>query len=114
LIRATRHGATADELFHVARDRYAALGYPGEEQMHHQGGATGYWEREWVARPGGTERVLNRQAMAWNPSVEGGKTEDTVVLNDGTLEVLTRTPRLPVVEASCEGEVYRSAGVLVV
>ncbi len=54
LLAATRVGATGDELFHVAREAYAAAGYPGEETMHHQGGATGYLEREWVARPGST------------------------------------------------------------
>jgi Xaa-Pro dipeptidase len=112
LMQATRDNATADELFNVAREAYARQGYPGEEEMHHQGGATGYWEREWVARPGGTERVLEQQVMAWNPSLQGAKIEDTVVFNDGSLEVLTGTSRLPVVETICNGQIYRSAGVL--
>ncbi|WP_263366445.1 M24 family metallopeptidase [Edaphobacter bradus] len=112
LMDATREGATAGELFEVARERYTAQGYSGEEQMHHQGGAIGYWEREWIARPGGTEHVLNPQLMAWNPNLQGAKVEDTVVFRDGELEVLTSTPRLPVVETRCNGNVYRSAGVL--
>ncbi len=112
LLHATREDATADELFSVAKRAYAEVGYAGEEQMHHQGGATGYWEREWVARPGGEERVLARQAMAWNPTIQGAKIEDTVVLADGEIETLTLTPRLPVVETSFQGAVYRSAGAL--
>lgn len=113
LLHATREDATADDLFSVAKRAYAELGYAGEEQMHHQGGATGYWEREWVARPGGEERVLARQAIAWNPTIQGAKIEDTVVLAEQEIETLTATPRLPVVETSFEGALYRSAGVLI-
>jgi Xaa-Pro dipeptidase len=112
LLNATREGATAAELFATAQKAYADHGYPEEEQMHHQGGATGYWEREWIARPAGTESILNRQAVAWNPSIRGAKVEDTVVLIDGGLESLTPTPRLPEVETRCNGLVWRSAGVL--
>ena len=112
LLHATRAGATADELFTVARRTYAEQGYPGEEQMHHQGGATGYWEREWIARPGGTEQVIDNQAMAWNPTLQGAKAEDTVILRDGKIEILTETPRLPALECSCGGHMYKSAGVL--
>ena len=112
LLHATREGATADELFSVAQYAYADCGFPGEEQMHHQGGATGYWEREWVARPTGAERVLRRQAFAWNPSLQGAKIEDTVIRDGDALEVLTKTPTLPVVETVVAGVTYYSAGIL--
>ncbi len=112
LLHATREGATSDALFHVAQQAYAELGYPGEEQQHHQGGATGYSEREWVAQPKGTERVLDGQAFAWNPSLQGAKAEDTVVLRQGSIEVLTNTPRLPVVSSQCGTAKYTSAGGL--
>lgn len=113
LLQASREGASGGALFTVAQQAYTELGYTGEETMHHQGGPTGYWEREWVARPGGTERVLNRQALAWNPSLQGAKVEDTVVLRDGKIENLTKTPRLPIVETRQYGNTYESAGVLV-
>jgi len=113
LLDATRVGATSAELFHVAQAAYAAEGYPGEEQFHHQGGPTGYWEREWVATPTGTETVVDNQAFAWNPSIRGGKAEDTVILRDGKIEWLTATPELPVIEASANGNSYPAAGVLV-
>lgn len=114
LLHASRAGATGDDLFGVAQAAYAEQGFAGEEQMHHQGGATGYWEREWIARPGGTEQVLNSQAMAWNPSVQGAKVEDTVIVHGDRIEVLTRTPDLPEVETRYEGSTFHSAGVLIV
>ncbi len=53
LLNATRAGATSAELFKVAQEAYAAEGFPGEERFHHQGGPTGYGEREWIATPAG-------------------------------------------------------------
>ena len=114
LMNATRVGATSAELFRVAQAAYAAQGFPGEEQFHHQGGPTGYGEREWIATPAGTETVVNDQAFAWNPSIRGGKTEDTVLLRDGVIENLTPTPELPLLAANVEGSTYAAAGGLVV
>ena len=113
LLSATRVGATSAELFGVAQAAYAAQGFPSEEQFHHLGGPTGYGEREWIATPQGADVVVNNQAFAWNPSIRGGKTEDTVLLRDGVIENLTPTPELPVIAASVEGSTYAAAGVLV-
>jgi Xaa-Pro dipeptidase len=115
LLNATRASATSAELFNVAQAAYADEGFPGEERFHHQGGPTGYGEREWLATPQGTEVVVDNQAFAWNPSIRGGKVEDTVLLHDGVIENLTSTPELPVIaEAIVEGSTYAAAGVLVV
>jgi Xaa-Pro dipeptidase len=113
LLAATKVGASAAELFATAADAYASLGYPGEELRHHQGGATGYGEREWLATPAGKERVVNSQAYAWNPSVNGGKVEDTVLLRDGKIELLTSTPDLPAVSTTAGDLAVHSAGVLI-
>jgi Xaa-Pro dipeptidase len=113
LLDATREGATSAQLFQAAKNAYAAQGIAGDELLHHQGGSTGYGEREWVATPNGTETVVNHQAFAWNPSIRGAKAEDTVILNDGKIEWLTATPELPVIEAVVNGTRYPAAGVLV-
>jgi antitoxin VapB len=112
LLDASRVGTTSAELFRVAADAYAHEGFPGEEQFHHQGGPTGYWEREWVATPDGKEQVVNRQVFAWNPSIRGGKVEDTVLLRDGRIELLTPTPELPALASSASGNSYPATGVL--
>jgi antitoxin VapB len=113
LLNATRVGATSAELYRVAQAAYAAEGFPGEERFHHQGGPTGYGEREWVATPHGAEVVVDNQAFAWNPSIRGGKVEDTVLLRDGVIENLTPTPELPSIAAGVDGSAYAAAGVLV-
>ena len=113
LLDATRAGATSAELFHTAAEAYASQGFADEEQLHHQGGATGYVEREWVATPNGAETVVNNQAFAWNPSIRGGKVEDTVLLKDGKIELLTATPSLPALSSSANGNSYPATGVLI-
>lgn len=113
LLDATRVGAPGADLFRVAADAYAREGFAGDEQLHHQGGATGYWEREWVATPNGKEQVVDNQAFAWNPSVRGGKVEDTVLLKDGKIELLTATPELPALDSSANGNSYPATGVLI-
>ncbi|HTB98426.1 MAG TPA: M24 family metallopeptidase [Terracidiphilus sp.] len=113
LLHATQAGTTSAELFKVAQAAYAAEGFPGEERLHHQGGPTGYGEREWVATPTGSETVVNNQAFAWNPSIRGGKAEDTVLVSDGNVEWLTATPELPQIQATVDGKTYPAADVVV-
>jgi len=113
LLDATRAGITSAKLFTAAKEAYAREGFAGDEQLHHQGGATGYWEREWIATPKGKERVVNNQVFAWNPSIRGGKVEDTVLLRDGKIELLTPTPDLPALDSSANGNSYPATGVLI-
>ena len=98
LLAATRAGATGAALYATARDAYAAVGHPGEELNHHQGGAIGYRAREWTAHPKSDEIVQPRQAFAWNPTIAGTKVEDTALLVDGTLQMITPSPDWPSIE----------------
>jgi len=113
LLDATREGATSAQLFAVVKNAFKVQGFEGDERCHHQGGAAGYGEREWVATPSGKEVVVNHQAFAWNPSVRGGKVEETVLLSDGKIQVLTATPALPSIDVTVNGVVYKNAGLLV-
>src|SRR5262249_21652621 len=63
LLSATRPGTTGGELYRTASRSYESEGFPGEEKLHHQGGATGYRGREWVAHPKCAETVQSPQAF---------------------------------------------------
>jgi antitoxin VapB len=92
-IAASRPGATLGEAFAAGERAYAEQGFPDEWRGHHQGGLAGYRGREVFAAPGEPARIPSRAALAWNPSIAGGaKSEDTVLVSDGEVEVLTRTP----------------------
>lgn len=113
LLHASRQGATSADLFSVAARAYREAGFPGEEQMHHQGGPAGYLEREWVATPAGRQTLSETEALAWNPSIRGAKVEDTALLQNGAIEVLTQTPPLPQIHATIDGISYPAADILI-
>lgn len=104
LLAATTEGTTGAELFATAAAAYADAGFPHEERRHHQGGATGYRSREWIAHPTSREIVRTRQAFAWNPSITGTKVEDTTLLTPDGLEVLTSSPGWPTIPLSVRGQ----------
>jgi len=103
----TRPGRTAGEILKRAEQAYAKVGYPDEWMLHHQGGAIGYNERDWVTYPGCPEVVHERQAFAWNPTLQGTKVEDTIVAFSDRVEVLTDLPNWPSVEVKVAGKTYR-------
>lgn len=113
LLSASREGAVSADLYAAASQAYAQAGFPGEEAQHHQGGPCGYMERDWVATPSGRQALLNGQALAWNPSIRGGKVEDTVLLIEGRLELITGTPALPTVHTTHNNASFVSAGMLI-
>jgi antitoxin VapB len=112
LLAATRPGVSGADLFKLAADTYANEGFAGEEHLHHQGGATGYRTRDWLAYPACTERVQTNQLFAWNPSVTGTKVEETCISSADGAEVLTTTPAWPQLPFVVEGREYFSPNVL--
>ncbi len=86
---ATKPGRPLGDIFDELRRAYADNGFEGEWQNHHQGGSCGYQPRDVVATPGSPVRVLDNQAFAWNPSVVGAKSEDTILVTNSGIEVLT-------------------------
>ncbi len=97
-LRASRPGATLGAVYSALVEAYASCGHPGAENFHHQGGSCGYLSRDDVAGPQSKVVLQPRNAMAWNPSLPGAKIEDTVVLGDGGVEILTVDPRWPTVQ----------------
>jgi len=98
-IAATRavgsESGAASEVFAAIQDAYEAVGYPGEWRNHHQGGAAGYAGREWVATPENDAAVHLPMGYAWNPTVQGAKSEDTILVAEDGVEVLSATGDWP-------------------
>jgi len=88
-------GGTAGEVFDAIRHAYDAVGWDGEWRNHHQGGAAGYAGREWIATPDSDDAVVLPQGYAWNPTVQGAKSEDTHLVTDDGIELLSGTGEWP-------------------
>ncbi|APW98580.1 peptidase [Halobiforma lacisalsi AJ5] len=94
-IDADASAGTAGDVFAAIQAAYDAVGYDGEWEHHHQGGAAGFDGREWVATPDHEGPVTAPMAYAWNPTVQGAKSEDTVLVTDERVEALTATGDWP-------------------
>ncbi|RBI61742.1 aminopeptidase P family protein [halophilic archaeon] len=115
-LAATRRVAELDgrasDVFDAIRAAYEHLGHPDEWQRHHQGGAAGYAGREWIATPTADAEIRLPMAFAWNPTVQGAKSEDTVLVDEDGMEVLTETgewPTQPVMAYDYEAALERPA-----
>ncbi|CAI7792892.1 unnamed protein product [Closterium sp. NIES-54] len=122
-IASTRVGATSDAIMARIQRAYEERGFRDEWLHQHQGGATGYRTREWKAEPGVRYYVGSPQAFAWNPSIAGTRSEDTILVGGGgeegggvagdgggdggvegeCLEVLTATPDWPMIRHVVDG-----------
>jgi antitoxin VapB len=108
----TRPGQTLGQVFEQAAAAYAECGFPGEWQWHHQGGPAGYEPREYLATPGSQDLVQAGQAYAWNPSIAGTKSEDTILVTDSGAEVLTAIDGWPILSVTAGDAPYARPAIL--
>jgi len=105
MIAASQPGATLGDIFRITQDAYARAGFDGEWKLHHQGGVAGYTPREILATPGEPFALEAGMICAWNPSITGTKSEDSVLVRPGgqTPEILTAIYGWPVREVPVNG-----------
>ena len=89
MLDASRPGATLRAAFAAAQSAYAEQGFPGEWQLHHQGGPTGYEPREIRATPESLIPLEENQLVAWNPTIRGSKSEETALVTPHGVDLLT-------------------------
>jgi Xaa-Pro aminopeptidase len=103
LIIESRAGAVLGEVFDGGLDQYQREGFATEWRLHHQGGLTGYAGREVFATSRAPQVLRAGQALAWNPSITGVKSEDTILISEDGPEILTATPAWPRVAVDLHG-----------
>lgn len=112
MILGTKPGRTMGSMFELARHAYQTEGYPEAIEEHHQGGSMGYNSREIIALPGDTTPIERYQAFAWNPSVRGVKSEDTILLGQHGPEVLTQQIAWPTWDITIDGKIIARPAIL--
>jgi antitoxin VapB len=104
LILGTRTGCTMNDMFTLVKQAYQDVGYPEAIEEHHQGGTLAYMPREIIANPGDNTPIEQNQAFAWNPSVRGVKSEDTIILSADGPEVITTVQGWPTWTMTVDGQ----------
>lgn len=111
---ASQPGVTMGEMFDRIKAAYARVGFPDEEQLHHQGGIAGYGTREALALPGSKVALAAGMTCAWNPSITGTKCEDTTLVTEAgqPTEILTRMFGWPTAAVEVDGMTYERPLIL--
>ncbi len=119
VIAGTQPGKSLSDMFALLKDAYQELGFPEAIEEHHQGGLAGYRSREMLATPSATFTIAPQQAFAWNPSIRGCKSEDTILLTSSGPEILTATGgsgasnNWPTIEVVVKGQTYSRPAILI-
>lgn len=113
MIAATKPGRPAAEAFQAGVQAYRDLGYGDEWRKHHQGGAMGYYARDYKATAEREELVAENQAFCWNPSIAGTKSEDGFIATSAGPLMITRPVNYPKVEKTIGGLTLLKPGLLV-
>jgi Xaa-Pro aminopeptidase len=112
MIQATRPGVTLARIFESTVNAYAMAGFSDEWKLHHQGGPAAYEPREYIATPTSSEVVQIGQAYAWNPSITGAKSEDTILVGEDGNLTLTTIPGWPEISIEIDAQVITRPAIL--
>lgn len=110
---ATQVGTPVKDAFRQGVAAYDAVGFADEWHLHHQGGPCGYQGRDYLGSPTAPGMVLENQPFAWNPSITGTKSEDTILATSTGPEIITAARNWPTVSVEGEDGVWQRPDILV-
>ena len=101
LFEKTILGAKFADPINAAIKAYSEFGFDELEwQKHHQGGPTGFAPRDWPANSNSAQLILKNQPIAWNPTGNGWKAEDTILATSTGVELLSVDPAWPTIQVA--------------
>ncbi|OES44570.1 M24 family metallopeptidase [Domibacillus iocasae] len=109
----TLPGNEAGFVIQTAMEEYHAAGFPDDWKLLHQGGLTGYQSRERLAVLNDKSIIKENQAYAWNPSLPGFKSEDTILVHKNKVEFMTHTGDWPSICVKQDEILYKRPDILV-
>jgi Xaa-Pro aminopeptidase len=108
----SRPGTLVKDVIKAAQDAYEKMGFSDEWNFQHQGGASGYDNRDYIGKPDLNEVVHLHQAFTWNPTIQGTKSEDTIIVNQKEPELITQTGNWPTIEQKVDGITLKRPAIL--
>jgi antitoxin VapB len=110
---ASKPGRALSDVFDDITLAYLHVHEEGQWQHHHQGGLIGYSSRERIAKPGEMAAIQVGSACAWNPSIVGYKSEDTILIGENGFEIVTAVGGdFPTIRVEVGGQAVVRPGVV--
>ncbi len=114
LMAHTIPGRPVVEAFQKGLEAYKETGYPEEYTLHHQGGSIGYAGRDYKVNMETKEIVKENQGFAWNPSITGSKSEDTILATSNGPVMLSPPVSFPKLKLTVNGYQFERPDILVI
>lgn len=102
MILSSRPGVKYSEIFQREVNNFNSYGLKDEWQNHHQGGPLGYEGRYFLVNYKTDSIIEENNAIAWNPSMYGYKSEDTIVVEKDENKIITYDKRWPMIKVDTE------------
>ena len=112
-IAATKPGNRMKDIFTIGKKAYAEVGFNGEELKHFQGGTCGYLAREIGLDPHSEYMIQDGEIFAHNPSIQGTKLEDSILVKGSSFELLTYSSNWPMREIEYQRVVLKRPEILI-
>lgn len=101
-----RVGTPGHEVFERAREAYRKTGHPDDWRDAPLGGGAGYDQGRFEALPTCDLPIVPLQALSWSPSIGGCRSQDTLVVSESEITIVTEARHWPRIE-------HRIGGILV-
>ena len=111
--KASVPGKRTVEIFDECQKWYKDAGFDGQRENHHQGGAIGYDDREYIIHPLISEIIAENQPFAWNPTTGGAKVEETIIAHKDSVEIVTKSEGWPMIKIEIDGKIYPQPDILI-
>jgi len=108
----TTPGQPVVDAFTKGLEAYKEKGFEKEYELHHQGGSIGYEGRDYKVNFETDIEVCENQGFAWNPSITGTKSEDTMLATPHGPELLSRPVSFPTLHVEVGGYAFRRPDIL--
>jgi len=105
-------GISLGDLFDIGKATYSKLGYPHEWENHTQGGIVGYKPRELLVTEDSEIEINSNNVLGWNPTIQGVKAEDFILVKEKEIEQLSIDPRWPYEEVRINGKMFCKPKIL--
>lgn len=107
-------GTPNKELYACLRDSYAAVGWGDMFHRHGQGGCQGYIPRDYMFTDEVSGCVGLNQAFCYNPVIDGSKSEDAFIVEEGGIRLITRPMTFDAIAVNVNGQEILRPGIAVV
>ena len=108
MILTSRPGIKYSDIFINEINKFKEHGLENEWENHHQGGPIGYEGRYFLTTQQNKDAIEENNAIAWNPSMRGFKSEDTIIVGKDENLVITEDENWPKIEIKTEyGKILR-------